>query len=326
MSRRRVAVYAVGAAVLGLFGGRWAAIQYTEASWYADLGLSHLYWTRLTHDLFWHAMVAAAATLWYAAQTLAVYRSIGAVHLPRRVGNLEIAEAVPRRVLRWVALGIAVVLGVVTAGTFTDVPALASLYRAAVPLDLREPVLGRDASFYLARLPLLETLHLAAMLLVLFGAFVALALYAMTGSITIAERRVRLTSHARTHLVTLLAVLGLVVAWGFQLDAYAIVGGGGGADGALAAADRAIRIPASTALAALALVVAAGTAAALRRGRAALLVAMWTTLAAAAVLGRLIVPYLAGVWGRGPSAAEAAALAQYADRYSRAGLGVLGDV
>ncbi len=326
MSRRRIAVYAVGAAVLGLFGGRWAAIQYTEASWYADLGLSSLYWNRLTHDVSWHLAVAAAATLWYAAQTFAVYWSIGAVHLPRRVGNLEIAEAVPRRVLRWVALGIAVVLGVVTAATFTDVPELVSLYRAAAPLALREPVLGRDAAFYLARLPLLETLHLAALLLVLFGAFVALALYAMTGSVTFAERRLRATPHARTHMVSLLAALALVVAWGFQLDAYAIVGGGGGAGGALVAADRAIRIPACHALAALALVVAAGSAAALRRARNLLVVAMWGTLAVAAVLGRFVVPFLSGVWGRGPSAQEAAALTQYADRYSRAGLGVLRDI
>lgn len=326
MSRRRVAVGAVGVAVVALFGGRWAAIQYTEASWYADLGLSRLYWTRLAHDTGWALAVAAAATLWYAVQTFAVYRSIGAVHLPRRVGNLEIAEAVPRRVLRWVALGIALVLGVVTAATFTDVPALVSLYHAAVPLNVVEPVLGRDASFYLARLPLLETLHLAALLLVLFGAVVSLALYAMTGSITLARRRLRATPQARLHLVALLAALGLVVAWGFQLDAYAIVGGGGGADGALVAADRAIRIPVCTALAALALVVAAVTGATLRRARPLLLVAMWATLAAAAILGRFVAPYVVDAWRGRPDPATTAALAQYADRYSRAGLGVLGAV
>ncbi len=169
MSRRRVALYAVAAVFVVLFGGRWTAIRYTEASWYADLGFSALYWSRLVHDLLWQLAVAATATLWYAAQTFAVYRSIGAVHLPRRVGNLEIAEAVPRRVLRWIAGLLALVLGLVTAATFTDVPALVALYRSAVPLNLQEPVLGHDAVFYVARLPLLETAHLAALLLVLFG-------------------------------------------------------------------------------------------------------------------------------------------------------------
>jgi len=323
MSRRRVVLYAVAAALLLLFGGRWAAIRFTEASWYADLGLGSLYRDRLIRDTLWQLAVAAAATTWYAVQTLAVYRSIGAVHLPRRVGNLEIAEAVPPRVLRWIALGLAVLLGLVTAATFTDLPDLISLYRAAVPLGVVEPVLGRDASFYLARLPLLETLHLAALLMVLFGAFVATALYAMTGSITLAERRLRMTPHARGHLLALAALLALVTAWGFQLDAYGIVAGGGSANGALAVADRAIRVPASTALAALALVVSAGTAAMLRRLRPGILLGMWSTLAIAALLGRWIAPYLSDAWRGKPDPAVALGLAQYADRYSRAGLGIL---
>ena len=326
MSRSRVALYAVAAVFVVLFGGRWAALRFTEASWYADLGLSGLYWNRLVHDSLWQLAVAAAATGWYAIQTLAVYRSIGAVHLPRRVGNLEIAEAVPRRVLRWIALALAVVLGIVTAGTFTDVPALVALYRSAVPLDLQEPILGHDASFYVARLPLLETLHLAALLLVIFAAFVASALYAMTGSITFAERRLRMTPHARNHLVALAALLALLMAWGFQLDTFAIVGGGGSADGALAATDRAIRLPAATALAALSLVVAAGTTLMLRRSRPGVLVAMWATLAVGTVVGRYAAPYLVDAWRGKPDPAVALGLAQYADRYSRAGLGVLDGV
>ena len=323
MSRRRVALWTVAAAFVVLFGGRWAAVRFTEASWYADLGLSHLYWARFVHDGLWELAVAAVATLWYAAQTVAVYRSIGAVHLPRRVGNLEIAEAVPRRVLWWIALALAVVLGLVTAATFTDIPDLVALYRSTVPLGLLEPVLGRDAAFYVARLPLLETLHLAALLLVLFGTFVSAALYAMTGSITVAERRLRMTPHARSHLVTLLALLALVLAWGFQVDAYAVVGGGGSADGALAAADRAVRIPASAALAALALVVAAGTTVMLRRSRPGVLVAMWATLAVATLAGRYAAPYLYDAWHGRPDPAAQLAFAQYADRYSRAGLGLL---
>ena len=326
MSRRRVVLYGVAAALLLLFGGRWAAIRFTEASWYSDLGLGRLYRARLLHDGLWQLAVAAAATAWYAVQTFAVYRSIGAVHLPRRVGNLEIAEAVPQRVLRWIALALAVLLGLVTAATFSDLPDLITLYRAAVPLGTVEPVLGNEASFYLARLPLLETLHLAALLMVVFGGFVATALYAMTGSITFSERRLRMTPHARGHLLALASLLALAVAWGFQLDAYGIVGGGGSADGALAVADRAIRIPAATALAALALVVAAGTGAMMRRTRPGILIGMWATLALGALLGRYLAPYLSDAWRGKPDPAVALGLAQYADRYSRAGLGILAGV
>jgi uncharacterized membrane protein (UPF0182 family) len=323
MSRRRLAGYSVAAVFVILFGGRWMAIRFTEASWFADLGLAATYWTRFFRGLLWHGVTAVAATLWYAVQTIAVYRSISAVHLPRRVGDLEIAEAVPRRTLRWIAVGIAVVLGIVTAITFSEIPDLVALYRHATPLGLREPILGRDASFYLSRLPLLETVQLAALVLVLFGLFVAGLLYALTGSITYAERRLRATPHARAHLVALAACLALVMAWGFQLDAYGIVGGGGAAAGAVAAADRAVRIPAATALSALALVVAAVTAASLRWRRTALVATVWATLGAAAVLGRWVAPFLSDAWRGKPDREVALALAQFADRYSRAGLGVL---
>ena len=323
MSRRRVAGYAVAAVFVVLFGGRWVAIRFTEASWFADLGLARQYWTRLLHDVGWQLAVAAAATLWYAAQTYGVYRSIGAVHLPRRVGNLEIAEAVPHRTLRWIAVGLALLLGIVTAVTFADVPDLLTLARHATPLGIREPVLAHDASVYLATLPLLETLHLIALALVLFAVFVVGALYALTGSITYGARRLGATPHARAHMVVLAACLALVLAWGFQLDAYGIVGGGGGANGALTPADRAIRLPASAALAALSLVVAVGSAATLRVKRGGVLLAAWATLAVVAVLGRFVAPPLWEAW-RGRADSEVVrALAQYSDRYSRAGLGVL---
>ena len=323
MSRRRIALYAVAAVFVVLFGGRFLAIRYTEASWFADLGLARAYWARLLHDLGWQVAVAAGATLWYAVQTFGVYRSIGAVHLPRRVGDLEIAEAVPRRTLRWIAFALALLLGIVTAVTFADVPDLITLARHATSLDLREPVLGRDASFYLATLPLLETLHLAALALVLFGIFVSAALYALTGSITYGARRLRMTPHARAHMIALAACLALVLAWGFQLDAFGIVGGGGSADGALSAADRAVRLPASAALAALALVVAAGSVVTLRFKRGGVLLAAWGTLALVAVLGRYVAPYLWDAWRGRPDTEVALALAQYDDRYSRAGLGIL---
>ena len=329
MSRRRVAGYAVAAVFVVLFGGRWVAIRFTEASWFADLGLARPYWARALRDFGWQLAVGVAATLWYAVHTFAVYASIGAVHLPRRVGDLEIAEAVPRRTLRWIAAGLALLLGVVTAVTFADVPDLVTLARQAVPLGFREPVLGRDASFYLATLPLLETLHLAALALVLFGIFVAGALYALTGSITYAARRVKMTPHARVHLVVLLACLALVLAWGFQLDAYGLVGGGGSLNGALSAADRAIRLPVSAALAALSLVVAAGSLVTLRLkagGGSGALLAAWATIALVTVLGRFVAPYLWEAWHGRPDAEVAVALAQYADRYSRAGLGVLDSV
>jgi uncharacterized membrane protein (UPF0182 family) len=323
MSRTRIAGVVVLGVLVALFGGRWLAVRYTEALWYADLGRSAQFRHLLASRLLWQGLTLLAATLWYGAQTLGVYRSIGSVHLPRRVGNLEIAEAVPHSVLRAIAAGIALLLGVVTVVTFHDLADYVALSQAATPLGLPEPILGRDAAFYLARLPLLETALLMAAISVVMGIVLAAGLYALTGSLTVRARRLVLSRHARAHLVALLACLALVLAWGFQLDAYQIVGGGGGRGGAVSAVDRGLRIPVSTALAALGLVVAALTVLWLRWGRGGALAGVWATFAVLAVGGRYATPFLREVWGRGPEPTEALALADLSERYTRAGMGLL---
>jgi uncharacterized membrane protein (UPF0182 family) len=323
MSRRRVAGLLVVAVLVTLFGGRWVALRYTEHAWYSDLGLARQFWVLLLRAAGWQLGVVLAATGWYAAHTLAVYRSIGSIHLPRRVGNLEIAEQVPRHLLRLIALGIALLLGVATAYSFSDVDHLVALYRHAVPLGFTEPVLQRDASFYLARLPLLETLNMLAAISVLLASALTVGLYALTGNLSVAQRRLRITPHARTHVILLMTVTALVVAWAFHLDAYQLVGGGGSAQGALSAVDRAIRIPASTSLAIIALIVAAGTVSALRWMRPGVLIGLWATLVAASLLGRFVVPFLAEGWDAPGGPGVAQALASYADGYSRVGFGLL---
>lgn len=323
MNRRRVAGFAVVGVLVLLFGGRWVALRYTEHAWFADQGLADRYWSLLLRALGWQLGTLAVATAWYSAQTLAVHRSIGSVRLPRHLGNLEIAEEVPRRLLRGIAVLIALLIGGVTAYGFSDLDHLVALYRHATPLGLPEPVLGRDASFYLTRLPLLETLHLMASVTVALAGVLAVGLYALTGSLAFERRRLLITPHARTHVIVLLSLLALVIAWGFHLDAYQLVGGGGHSQGALSAVDRSIRIPASRALVVIGLVVAVGTVLALRWMRPGLLFGFWATLGVATLLGRVLVPVLTEAGGGRSSAAMTQAVASYADGYSRAGFGLL---
>jgi uncharacterized membrane protein (UPF0182 family) len=326
MNRRRLAGVAIAAALVLLFGGRWIALRYAEHAWYASLGLQDRFWALLARSAAVQLAVLAATLGWYAATTLGVYRSIGSVHLPRRLGNLEIAEAVPRPMLHATALAIAAVLALATTYAFADLDHLVALYRHAGRLGVTEPVLGRDAAFYLAKLPLLETLHLLATLSVLLAVALAAGLYALTGSLAVSRRRLQLTPHARTHLTLLLCALALAIAWGFSLDALQVVGGGGARGGALSPMDHAIRIPAAHALALIALGVAVGSGLAVRWTRPAALVGLWATLGMAALLGRLVVPLLAEAWGAGASPAVAQALDGYANGYARTSFGLLGVV
>lgn len=323
MSRRRLAGLAVAIVLVILFGGRWLAVRYTEHLWYAQLGQGERYLRLLGRAVLWQAGTLAVLFLWFAAHTFAVYRSIGSVQLPRQLGNLEIAEAVPRRTLRSIALGFALLLALVTTWAFADYDHYVSLYRHSVSLGLRDPILQRDAAFYLARLPLLEVSHLMASIAVLLAAFVVVSLYALTGSFSIARRRVRITPHARIHLVVLLGSLALIIAWGFQLDALQLVAGGGTHNGVMSAVDRGVRLPASHALAVIALVVAAGSIISLRWSRPVLLFALWATLAAAALLGRFLVPAMSDAWDRDGRPVLAQSLQRYGDGHTRVAFGLL---
>jgi hypothetical protein len=319
---RRLAVLAVAAVLLLLFGGRWLAVRYTEHAWFAALGEEARFWRQLGRAVLWQSVAIVVCTGWYAAHVFAVYRSIGSVHLPRRLGNLEIAEAVSPRLLRGIAIAIAGLLGLVTTYAFKDLGTYVAMSRVGVDLGAVEPVLGRDAAFYLVRLPLLETLHVAATVAVIVAVFLSVGLYLLTGNITVSGRRFRFTAHARSHVVVLLCALGLVLAWGFHLDAFQLVGGGGHAEGALSAVDRAVRIPASNALATIALMVAAASALALRWLRPGGLFGVWAMLAVAALLGRIVVPLLAEAWNAAETGPLSRALGQYADDWSRRGAGL----
>jgi len=323
MSRRRLALLAVAAVFIVLFGGRWLAQRYTEQLWFDALGQGERYRWLLLRAVGWQVILFAVSLVWYGANTLGVYGSIGAVHLPRQLGNLEIDEAVPARTLRIIALGLAALLAAATTYTFSDLDQYVALARTAVPVGLTEPVLHHDAAFYLAVVPLLDTLHLLSGVAVLLATMLVVALYAATGSLTVSRRRVRITPHARTHLVALLSALALVAAWGFQLDAYQLVGGGGHALGALSATDRAVRIPAATILAGFALIVAVGSAASLRWMKPRLLFALWGLLGVSVLLGRLLIPVMAEAWGAGTNPLLAQSVAQLGDGFSRASFGLL---
>ncbi len=322
MSRRRLAVLAVAAVLVILFGGRWIALRYTEHLWFDELGQAGRHWRLVLRAAAWQAGLLLVSFAWFAGHTLGVYRSIGSVQLPRRLGDLEIAEAVPPRTLRIIALAAAALLAGAVTWAFADLDRYVALYRAAVPFGLADPVLHRDASFYLARLPLLELLHLLATVAVALAGIITVSLYAVTGSLGVGRRRLSVTPHARSHITIVLAVLALVLAWGFHLDTLGLVGGGGARSGALSAVDRVVRLPASTALALLSLAVAASTALSLRLTRPLLLLLPWTILGGAALIGRLVVPAARESWGADGDPAVAATLARQTGDHTSAAFGL----
>lgn len=297
MTRRSWVRAAVVLALGALLAGRWVAVSAVDRLWAESLGVgaSHAAIGDLQFTLV--ALAFTAAAVWSLANLYLVYRTIGSVHVPRRLGNLEIVEAVPRRYLLYgtVLLGLAIAL--IASHGAADWWGAFALLGSRASGDLSDPILHRDLGYYLFRLPWLRVLHqfgttLSAVMLV-----VVTSLYGLVGAIRMSRRRLAVADWARTHVAVLLVAFALALGAGFLLDPAEYVAGLRQVpyDAVLVA----VRLPVCRVLAAVALVVALSSLLWIRVDRAALVVVPWVTLALLTLVGTFFLPtFAAGVKGR----------------------------
>jgi uncharacterized membrane protein (UPF0182 family) len=283
---------AVVAVPLVLLGGRWLAIGTVDALWADALGVAatHAQIRNLQSMLLLTAVTAAG--VWCVGNLYLVYRSIGSVHVPRRLGNLEILEVVPQRYL----LVAAAVLGALLALAFSHGAASwwhpRMLAGHAAPLGVTDPVLGKDVGHYLFRLPWQRTVHTFVTLLSGTMLGVTSVLYAAVGAIRwTRRRRLRVSDLARWHLAGLLTAFALALFWGYRLEPVEYVAGVH--DVPVDTVLTAVRIPVARMLSVLAIVAAAGSLVWMW-GRRMLTVAIpWALLAAASFVGHYVAPSFA---------------------------------
>ena len=219
MTRRRWALLGAAALLVAvLVGGRWAAMQTAERAWAATIphGAAYLHVVALAHTVQW--LVALAATLWGVGHCYLVYRAIGSVQMPRRLGDIEIVEAVPRRLL----IAVTLAGGLLYAGALTwatgDVWPQAVLAATPPHFGITDPILHRDLGYYVGELPWARTRQGMVLLATLTATLLVGTLYASIGSIRVQEGRLTASPHARAHLGIVLAGLALAFIWGALLD------------------------------------------------------------------------------------------------------------
>ena len=292
MTRRRAWVLgAAGIAILCLFAGRFLAELLADRWWAAQFsdGASRA----ITRWHLWQLGLGAAgvvlATSWFITHMLVVVRAVGSVQILRDVGGLQFREVVRPTALRGFALAAGICLGVVTGSALAGEWQTVLLALHGTTMGISEPLLQRDAGWYVALLPLWALLHTFALALTLLALMAAVMLYAIMGALRLERRRPAINDHARRHLGVLLAALALVIAWGFLLRTDALVAGAASADPVAAFRRSALVGPA---LAGTALMVAALSALWALRGRHALVAAGWAVLGVAALVARTGVPLL----------------------------------
>ncbi|MDH3496809.1 MAG: UPF0182 family protein [Gemmatimonadota bacterium] len=300
MTRWRWLQLGLGVALV-LLAGRWLAEFTTDRLWAGALGATapHADIAALRLALAGAGFVGAA--VWFVGNLLVVYRQIGSVQVPRRLGNLEIAEAVPRRYLLAGAVAIGLVLALALSHGAGEWWRLRALVESDVVVGTSDPVLDRDIGYYLFRLPWLRAAHGYGFVLVLVGLLVVSVLYGAIGALRWTERRLAATDLARGHLGLLLATLAVVLWWGYRLEPAELVGGPQSVpyDGILTA----VRIPVARFLGVLALLAAAASVVWVWLARGLVPVGAWGVLLGSSFVGHYILPSAVAA-SRGPEATQ----------------------
>ena len=287
-NRRTLYLIGAGLLVTALVGGRWLAVETAERAW--DRTFSGGEAVIAVRDLsrWLQAAVVLVAIAWLTGNLLVVFLAIGSVQMPRRLGDLEIVEAVPRRtllagtVLLGVALGSVLSLG--TADWWRYALLAASPPHFGVVDSTR---LSYDAGYYVSVLPWRAALQNRALILVVGALGIVSLLYGVIGSLRIRRGRIRASDHARRHVGALCACLAIVIAWGAVLDPAEIVGG---LHGLVDQAALTVRIPGAAVIAAVAIVSATISLVWAWRDWPTLIVAGWAALLVSLTAGYFVIP------------------------------------
>jgi uncharacterized protein len=257
--RRAVITVAVLAFLLLLVGGRAVASFLAELLWYRSTGYENVFWTHWRAALLVRGAIALAVAVAVYLNLWVVMKSLGAIRLRRRYGNIEIAERLPRGYLL-TALAIVALFSAwwLSAGVADPLPALAAIN--PVQWNVTDPLFGLDVAFYVFRLPMLSRLQTLGALVVFWIGLLAVAAYIATGAIKLTDGKPSFSNLARRHLGLLLATFTFLYAINVWLDRYGLMIDGNGFGGALGYTDVHARVPAKLLIFGLAILAAAAIA------------------------------------------------------------------
>jgi hypothetical protein len=301
-NRRTLYLIGAGLLVAALVGGRWLAVETAERAWDRSFAGGEALIAARDLARLLQALVLLVAIAWMAGNLLIVYRAIGSVQMPRRLGDLEIVEAVPRRTLFAATVLLGVILGALLSLGTGDWWRYADLAASPPHFGVPDSRLGHDAGYYVSVLPWLGVLQNRTLILVVGALGIVALLYGVIGSLRIRRGRIRASDYARAHVGVLLACLALVIAWGAALDPAEIVGG---LHGTVDQAALTVRIPGAQVVAAVAILTAVISLAWAWRDRPTLILAGWAALLVSITAGYFVIPgVVRASAGDGPESPE----------------------
>ncbi len=194
---------------------------YTDYLWFQEVKFTSVFTTILWYKI---ALGVCAGILFaaflYVNVRLAARSKAGDVLMeledPLGLPSRLVIEPLFRRFLLPGAIVLGIFAGLHAAGQWETV----LRFRNGQPFGIQDPLFGRDVSFYVFQLPILETLYGWAFATLAMALLLTVATYVLHRGIQITPRGPVATTQARAHLLTLGALLLIVKAGGYYLDAF----------------------------------------------------------------------------------------------------------
>ncbi len=283
---------------LALLAGRWVSGLYADWAFFDALGFGEIWRGKALAISILTAGTFVGVAIFAFLNFLAVRQSIVSLVLPRRLGDLEIAEAVPTQRLTAVALVLALVMALVFALLPHDWSA-ASLAWDRVAFRETEPYLERDLGFYVAWLPFERGMQERATVVLVAVGLLVIAAYAATPSIRWSATGLYVSAWVRRHLAVLTGGFILLVGWDWRLERYERLSNGSGLWGQtathalFAAYDHRIALPYLGITSFLAIPIAAVLVWAAWRGYLRISVALLSAMIVAGPVASAVLPLVA---------------------------------
>jgi len=239
----------LGAFLVLLFAlllSRWGVSLYVDALWFASEGAAEVFRTRLLWEWGGRLGTGLLVGLLTWLNLRIVLRTFAGIQVRRRVGDLVIQEQLPEGYVRWGVVATCVLIGLWFSAAVPQGTGIRALLLLNAPAwGQIDPVFGRDLSFYLFHLPVMEGILTFGLVVVVFLTAVVAAGYSATGAIEWGGGQIRVRELPRRHLLALAVAFLLFLALRFHLAPYGLIqDGNSGVQGIFGYADEHARIPA----------------------------------------------------------------------------------
>ena len=186
--------------------------------WFGEVGYRPIYTTSLSTRFGAAALVFVVTLVWLGVNVRLALAAISPAPLTFTTQEGFTVALPTRDQIRPFVMGLAAVVAFLVASLASVQWMIILRWWYQVPFNVSDPVLGRDAAFYVFSLPALEALRGFLIALVMLAMLGSAALYFVAGQIALTPFGLRVDARPRQHLTWLAAAFFVVLAFGAWLS------------------------------------------------------------------------------------------------------------